>query len=62
MGLYEKYVLLQASSMLLAAPSQYQKQREKVVPHCEGRVLEIGMGTGLNLAYYDPASGYGFRP
>lgn len=29
------------------------KQREKVVPLAEGEVLEIGMGTGLNLPYYD---------
>jgi ubiquinone/menaquinone biosynthesis C-methylase UbiE len=30
-----------------------RQQREKVVPLAEGRVLEIGIGTGLNLAYYD---------
>jgi ubiquinone/menaquinone biosynthesis C-methylase UbiE len=29
------------------------KQREKVVPLCKGRVLEVGAGGGLNLAYYD---------
>jgi ubiquinone/menaquinone biosynthesis C-methylase UbiE len=31
------------------------KQRQKVVPHAEGRILEIGMGSGINIAYYDPA-------
>ncbi len=30
-----------------------QKQREKVVPQATGRVLEIGMGTGRNLPFYD---------
>lgn len=30
-----------------------EKQRKKVVPHAKGVVLEIGMGTGLNLPYYD---------
>ncbi|MDB5429951.1 MAG: SAM-dependent methyltransferase [Caulobacter sp.] len=31
------------------------KQRAKIVPLAEGRVLELGMGGGLNLAFYDPA-------
>jgi len=31
------------------------KQRAKVVPLAEGRVLELGIGGGLNLSFYDPA-------
>ena len=31
------------------------RQRDKVVPKAWGQVLEIGMGTGLNLAHYDKA-------
>ncbi len=29
------------------------QQRGKIVPMAEGRVLEVGIGTGLNLRYYD---------
>ena len=53
MGLYEKHVLPRLIGAACGT-KPILKQREKVVPHCEGRVLEIGMGTGHNLGYYDP--------
>jgi SAM-dependent methyltransferase len=34
--------------------SPIMRQRKKVVPRATGRVLELGVGMGLNLALYDP--------
>ena len=53
MGLYEKHVLPRLIGAACGT-KPILKQREKVVPYCEGRVLEIGMGTGHNLEFYDP--------
>lgn len=50
---YEKRILpalLDASCSL----KSFRRQRAIVVPRASGNVLEIGIGTGLNLAYYDP--------
>ena len=38
---------------LACGVSPVTQQRQKVVPLAQGKVLEIGMGTGLNVPYYD---------
>ncbi len=49
--LYEKHCLPHLIDLACGA-SVFQRQREKVVPQAVGQVLEIGMGTGLNLPFY----------
>ncbi len=52
MSLYEKHVLPRLLNCACGM-EPISKQREKVVPQAEGRVLEIGIGSGLNLPFYD---------
>jgi ubiquinone/menaquinone biosynthesis C-methylase UbiE len=33
-----------------------QRMRQRLVPHARGRVLEIGVGTGVNLPFYAPST------
>jgi ubiquinone/menaquinone biosynthesis C-methylase UbiE len=52
MGLYDKYILPKITDFICSGkPIMYQ--RKKVVPLAKGRVLEIGIGSGLNLQFYD---------
>lgn len=52
MSLYERYVLPHVINAACGT-KPIMKQREKVVPHAEGRILEIGMGSGINIPLYD---------
>jgi SAM-dependent methyltransferase len=51
MGFYEKHLLPHFINCACSSKPM-MKQREKVVPLASGTVLEIGIGTGLNLPYY----------
>lgn len=52
MGFYDKYILPRVTHFSCGLKPT-MKQREKIVPKAEGRVLEIGIGSGLNLPFYD---------
>ncbi len=52
MGFYENKILPYVINKACGTPP-IMKQRQKLVPQAEGRVLEIGMGSGLNIPLYD---------
>lgn len=51
---YERTILPKFLACACSGP-QMMKQRSRLVPRASGRVLELGVGMGLNLAFYDPA-------
>ena len=52
MKFYDRY-LLPKLVHLTCGQKPTMRQREKVVPLATGRVLEIGIGSGLNIPFYD---------
>ena len=54
MNPYDRYILPYLID-LACSTRPHAKQRQKVVPQATGRVLEVGMGSGLNLQFYNPS-------
>lgn len=51
MGFYEKYLLPKILNAVMKSP-ELTNIRAQLVPQATGRVLEVGIGSGLNLPFY----------
>lgn len=60
MGLYERYLLPKFIGCACGA-KPIMRQRRKIVPLAEGETLEIGIGAGHNLKYYEVHVGHRMR-
>jgi len=53
MPFYRDHIYPHLVSML-GDPEPIRKVRQRIVPLAQGKVLEIGVGPGVNFAHYDP--------
>ena len=53
MGFYERVIFNRALEFALNRP-QIDGERKRVLGAVRGRILEVGVGTGLNLRAYPP--------
>ena len=51
---YDRHILPKALDIACGMP-MIGRMRDRVVPLASGRVLEVGIGTGLNMRHYDKA-------
>jgi ubiquinone/menaquinone biosynthesis C-methylase UbiE len=53
MGIYSGYIFPRVLDLAMRV-TEVERFRERLVPAAQGTVLEIGIGSGLNVAFYGP--------
>ncbi|MFO7993597.1 MAG: SAM-dependent methyltransferase, partial [Marinobacter sp.] len=53
MSFYEERILPHIIDRACST-GQVMKLRSQIVPHARGRVLEVGMGSAINMEFYNP--------
>jgi ubiquinone/menaquinone biosynthesis C-methylase UbiE len=53
LGFYHHYVFPRVLDLAMASP-QLRRPRDRALAPAQGRILEIGFGTGRNLTHYPP--------
>ena len=54
MSFYQRFVVPPMIALVMKT-REATRYRKKIVPEVHGRVLEIGIGSGLNLPFYSDA-------
>ena len=53
--IYDRYVCPHLINLAMQS-KPFSRQRKKIIPEAKGRILEIGIGSGLNFKYYNQSN------
>ncbi len=54
MGFYQKLFASKYDSFMADIEKEFQPIRQKLIAHLEGKILDVGSGTGVNFEHFHP--------